>query len=86
MDRNEMEDFRRNTIRHALGSRSTPEFLVDPERKVIHKLVWSHPRRFREQLEKCVGPVERPTRVEDLKILKMKTAAPYLYIASIALY
>ncbi len=78
-----MEDFRRNTIRHALGSRSNPEFLVDPERKVIHKLVWSHPRRLREQLEKFVGPVEQPIRVEDLN---MKTAAPYLYIASIALY
>ncbi len=78
-----MEDIGGNSIRQALGSRSNPEFLVDPERKVIHKLVWSHPRRLREQLEKFVGPVEQPTRVKDLN---MRSVPPYLYIALIALY
>lgn len=68
-----------NAIRHALGSRSNPEFLIDPGGKIIHKLAWSSPRQLRQQLEKFVGPVEKPTRIEDLN---MKTALPIKTAAS----
>ena len=68
-----------NRIRHALGSRSNPEFLVDPSGEVVYKMGWSNPQRLRRQLEERVGPVENPTRLEDLNL---PTAPPPMSAAS----
>lgn len=55
-----------NDIKHALGSRSNPEFIVDAEGTVVLKRAWSNPDELRKDLEKLVGAVEDPTTVEGL--------------------
>ena len=55
-------------IRRALGNRSNMEFVIDPQGNVVHKLIWSDPETLRKKLEEWVGPVENPTRVEDLNL------------------
>jgi hypothetical protein len=60
-----------NRIKHALGDKvasSNIEFIVDPQGKVAHKLAWSDPEELRRKLEELVGPVENPTRVQDLEM------------------
>ncbi|MDH3583666.1 MAG: hypothetical protein OER86_05575, partial [Phycisphaerae bacterium] len=62
-----------NRAKHAMGNAPNSEFVVDPEGKVVRRRAWSDPSQLRRDLEKLVGPVDRPTRVSDLD---MKTARP----------
>jgi hypothetical protein len=66
-----------NDLKHALGDASNPEFIFDPDGKLVSKRWWSNPEKLREDLVKLVGPVENPTRVEDLdmKALPPREAA-----------
>ncbi len=57
-----------NDALHALGNAPNSEFIIDPEGKVVVKRVWSRPDELRKDLEKLVGKVDPPTRVEDLGI------------------
>lgn len=66
-------DSMENDIKHALGNRPNPEFIVDSEGKVVLKRAWSNPDELRKDLEKLVGQVEKPTTVEELG---MKRADP----------
>lgn len=50
-----------------------PELILDPEGKVAVRRAWSNPDALREDLERLVGKVEKPTEVEDLD---MKTQPP----------
>ncbi|MFM7149898.1 MAG: EF-hand domain-containing protein [Gemmataceae bacterium] len=63
-----------NRLKHALGDRPNSEFLIDPTGKVAQKRAWSHPGELRKDLEKALGPVERVTRAEDIR-LKMELPA-----------
>lgn len=63
-----------NTLKEALSKRfSNAEMIIDAQGKVIGKRAWSRPEEIREALTRWVGPVENPTRVEDLNI---QTAPP----------
>lgn len=57
-----------NRLKHALGNRPNSEFLIDPEGRIVRKRAWSHPAEVRKDLEELVGPVERITREEDVKL------------------
>lgn len=57
-----------NQAKHALGDAPNAEFVIDPEGKVVNRKAWSDPEALREFLEKTIGPVEKPTRISDLKM------------------
>jgi hypothetical protein len=67
-----------NRLKHALGDRANSEYIIDPQGIIVHKRAWSHPAQVRKDLEKLVGPVEKVTREEDVKLkleLPIKSAA-----------
>jgi len=55
-----------NEVKHAFGRAPNGEFVIDPEGVIVRKRFWSNPRTLRSDLTELVGPVEKPTRVEDL--------------------
>ncbi|RMF40167.1 MAG: hypothetical protein D6753_12225 [Planctomycetota bacterium] len=55
-----------NALKHALGDRPNSEFVVDPRGRIVVARAWSDPAELRKDLERLVGPVDRPTRVADL--------------------
>ena len=57
-----------NDLKHALGDAPNSEFLIDPDGRVLRRVVWSNPARLRRLLERLVGPVENPTSVADLDL------------------
>ena len=59
-----------NDLRHDLarGGVNNPEFIFDPEGKIVVMRDWSKPELLREDLQRLVGPVERPTTVADLDL------------------
>ncbi len=67
-----------NRLKHALGDRPNSEFIIDPKGKVVRKRAWSHPAQVRKDLEELVGPVDKITKEEDVKLniqLPLKTPA-----------
>lgn len=54
-----------NAAKHALGDAPNSEFIFDPEGKVVVRRTWSNPEKLRKDLEKLIGPVEKPTRSVD---------------------
>lgn len=65
-----------NRLKHALGDRPNSEFLVNPEGIVVRKRAWSHPAQVRKDLEDLVGPVDRITREEDVRLNLEPLRAP----------
>lgn len=68
-----------NRLKHALGDRPNSEFLVNPEGIVVRKRAWSNPAQVRKDLEELVGPVDRITREEDVRLNlepPLRTPAP----------
>ena len=63
-----------NAVKNALGRKSNPEFIVDPQGIVVRKRAWSDPDQLRADLEELLGPVENQTRVEDLTVTKAEPA------------
>ena len=57
-----------NHIKHGLGNRPNSEFILDPDGKVAVKRMWSKPAELRKDLERLVGPIAHPTRIEDLDL------------------
>jgi hypothetical protein len=55
-----------NELKHALGNAPNAELIIDPEGKVAARRGWSDPDALRRDLVELVGPVEEPTRVDDL--------------------
>jgi len=68
-----------NRLKHALGNRPNSEFVIDPSGVIVRKRAWSDPIQLRNDLTELVGPVEPPTREEDIQLkmeLPVRTAAP----------
>lgn len=65
-----------NDLKHALGDRPNSEFVIDPKGVVASKRSWSDPEELRKDLEELVGPVENPTRVADLDLVKQPPPKP----------
>ena len=68
-----------NRLKRALGDRPNSQFLISPDGVVIRKRAWSNPELVREDLKELVGPVDRITKVEDLRLkfeLPPASAAP----------
>ena len=61
-------DTMNNDLKHSLGDAPNSEFVFDPDGKVVRKRVWSRPQELRKDLEQLVGPVERPTAVDELDL------------------
>ncbi len=57
-----------NRLKHALGDAPNSEFVFNPEGKLARVRQWSNPQALRKDLEELVGPVEKITRPEDLKL------------------
>lgn len=63
-----------NEVKHSLGNVPNSEFVIDPQGRVARSRVWSNPKALRRDLEQLVGPVEKPTRVEDLDLPEIQPA------------
>lgn len=59
-------DTMENEFAEALGGVPNGEIVFDPEGRVAAGRGWSNPDELRKDLERLVGPVARPTRVEEL--------------------
>ena len=67
-----------NDLKHALGDMPNPEFIIDPDGRVVGRRAWSNPLALRADLERLIGPVETQTRVADLDLV---TAPPVVTVA-----
>jgi hypothetical protein len=65
-----------NDVKHALGDAPNAEFIIDPEGLIAARRVWSSPQALREDLERLVGPVEKPTTVDDLNMKRLYDEKP----------
>ncbi len=65
-----------NDLKHALGDRPNSEFVIDPDGNIVVMRDWSNPDSLRADLEKLVGPVEKPTRISDLDLKIQTTPKP----------
>lgn len=61
-------DSMENDLKHGLGDAPNSEFILDPDGRVLIKRSWSKPDELRADLEKLVGPVERPTTIASLHL------------------
>lgn len=66
-----------NRLKHQLGEAPTSEFVIDPEGRVVRRRAWGNLAELREDLKQLVGPIENPTRPEDLEL----TTAPPARVA-----
>lgn len=57
-----------NELKKTLGGLNNPEFLFDPQGKIVSLRDWSSPKDLRADLVRFVGAVTTPTRVEDLNL------------------
>ncbi len=64
-----LADAMTNELKHALGDMPNPEFIIDPDGRVVERRAWSNPTALRQDLERLIGPVENPTRVADLDLV-----------------
>ena len=70
-----LADAMTNELKHALGDMPNPEFIIDPDGRVVGRRAWSNPTALRQDLERLVGPVENPTRVSDLGLVTAPAVA-----------
>jgi hypothetical protein len=52
----------------AMGGAPNSEFIIGPDGMVVSRHGWNQPARLRDELAEIVGPIEHPTRPEDLDI------------------
>jgi hypothetical protein len=57
-----------NQIKHAFGDRPNSEFVFDANGESISARDWSDPEALRELLEKRLGKINNPTRIQDLDL------------------
>ena len=57
-----------NDLKHALGNSPNSEFIIDSAGRVVIRRAWSRPDELREDLERLVGAVDRPTQISDLNL------------------
>ena len=65
-----------NDLRHAVGTAPNAEFILDPDGKVLVARVWSEPDQLRKDLEEIIGPIDNPTREEDLDLERIPPPEP----------
>ena len=61
-------DTMRNDLKHAFGDRPNSEFIIDPKGKILVARQWSNPAALREDLERLIGTVDRPTQISQLNL------------------
>lgn len=61
-----------NDLKHALGNRPNSEFIIDPDGKIVVSREWSQPEELRSDLKQLVGPVTKPTTLDDLQMPSRK--------------
>ena len=57
-----------NDLKHALGDAPTSEFVIDPLGKIVRRRAWGGTAQLRRDLQELVGPVENPTKPDDLEL------------------
>ena len=70
-----LADNMENDLKNKLGGLNNPEFVFDPDGKIVRLRDWSSPDQLREDLEKLVGASKETTTVRelDLKVKNMAT-------------
>jgi len=57
-----------NDVMHALGNAPMSDFVIGPDGKIARKRAWCDVRALRKDLEELVGPIDNPTKAEDLDL------------------
>ena len=57
-----------NAYHEAMGRSPNSELVVDPNGIVVARRAWSRPNELRADLERLIGPVEKPTKISDLDL------------------
>jgi hypothetical protein len=57
-----------NRFASAMGRAPNSEFIIGPDGKIVRCHGWNQPERLRNELAEIVGPVDNPTRPEDLDL------------------
>jgi hypothetical protein len=72
-----------NALKNALGGVPNGELVLDPEGLVVARRGWSDPNALRADLGRLIGPVDRPTREEDLDLpdIQPPTTVPRKLVA-----
>ena len=55
-----------NPYHEAMGQTPNSELIVDPDGVVVARRAWSNPAELRKDLERLIGPVDKPTLISDL--------------------
>jgi len=69
-----LSDTMDNDFKHAFGNAPNSEIVFDPGGKVASRRGWSNPDALRTDLERLIGPVAKPTHVEDLDLPEVAPA------------
>ena len=62
-----------NDLKHALGDAPALEFVIDPEGRITRRRAWGNVAPLRKDLVDLIGPVDKPTKPDDLDL---KTEPP----------
>jgi outer membrane protein assembly factor BamB len=62
-----------NDLKHALGDAPTSEFVIDPDGRIVRRRAWGNGAQLRKDLAELVGPIDNPTKPDDLDL---KTEPP----------
>ena len=65
---NWLADTMDNVWHKAMGQTPNSELVIDPDGVIVARRAWSNPVELRADMERLVGAVEQPTRVEDLDL------------------
>ena len=65
---NWLADTMDNVWHKAMGQTPNSELVIDPDGVIVARRAWSNPAELRADMERLVGAVEQPTRVEDLDL------------------
>ena len=65
---NWLADTMDNVFHQAMGRTPNSELLIDPDGVIVSSRRWSNPEELRQDLERLVGPVKKPTKIADLDL------------------
>lgn len=59
-----------NDLKHSMGNSPNSEFVIDPDGVLVRRRAWSNPAQLRRDLAELVGEVDKPTRPEDVGLVR----------------
>jgi hypothetical protein len=67
---NWLADTMDNVFHDAMGQTPNSEIVIDPDGVIVAARAWSDPEALRQDMERLVGPVDKPTTIAELNLPK----------------